>query len=35
MDETIAEYGGVVMLLVLGKIVVSSIAKILEVVTGA
>lgn len=35
MDETIGEYGGVVMLLVLGKIVVSSIAKILEVVTGA
>lgn len=35
MDEMINEYGGVIMLLVVGRIVVSSIAGILEIVTGA
>ena len=34
MDEIISEYGGVIMLLAVGKIVVESLVRILGIVTG-
>lgn len=34
MDEIISEYGGVIMLLTVGKIVVESLVRILGIVTG-
>ena len=34
VDEIISEYGGVIMLLAVGKIVVESLVRILGIVTG-
>lgn len=34
MDELISEYGGIIMMLITGRILVGALAKILLVVTG-